>query len=240
MNEPQPVELSEPNDELLKRREIAERDAREVVESYRVRLAELGVLDGLSDEQQSGLADIVACLDAVFDFDKHEGKPRREWRKIDASRTPTELRRVQRRVKAVQASLDGLRSAIERVGVGSGPDQWGNVYLARYLTQLGVVPEIHRANDRFDEIRHKLSLYRPTAADGSPSDVSDGSVWLHDFLTTTCGLQVAEAQVRIAKIDEAFFGRRVAYTERYDGADRLKGSDAVRKRVARRRQTPDT
>ena len=56
---------------------------------------------------------------------------------------------------------------------------------------------------------------------------------LYQFFVLKCHLAKREAEVRVAKIENSFFGGNIRYIERYDSGDLAKGSTTIRRRIDR-------
>ena len=232
-----------------------EDEALSELEGYRDRLAPLGVLDGLSPGLQLALADRVWLFDEGYrryDGDPEQGDSDRDFiriQKVYRQKTPTQVRRLNRKLRSASTAVKALMAEIKTVRESE------NRYLA-YQIDTRPVPVRGGALDfvsqveQLAQLAHAVDVIKfppedasqaPTSRSLPTSDVlKDQAVSaLYHLFTNECGLKQNEAEVRVAKIGNAFWGWNLTYREQYGGADDWKGSDAVRKRLARSESTPD-
>ncbi len=207
------------------------------------RLSRLDVSAGLSHQQRRQLSGLVLDLSALYEV-WHREKRQVAWGRVLAKRSPGQVRKLERKIAKVRDQLDETLEYVRSVGVGSGPDQTGNVYLARILDGISsssAVPQLRKAQEAIDEIR--LPSPEDLQRDPPPAALrriaQQSTEVLFDFFVTECGLLKNEAEVRIAKIGAEFWNWQVSYNEEYEGDfENWKGSDAIRKRMKRGRRSP--
>ena len=220
----------------------------------RNRLAPLGVLAGLSLHQQLALANRVWLFDDGYQ--RYEGLPGQEGdaafiraQRVYQQKTPVQVRRLNRRLQkanvAVKALIDEIRAVRESA----------NSYLAyqvdarrvpvrgeelAFVSQVEQLAQLAHAVDAI-EFPPEDASRAPTAMSlRTPDVLKDQAVRaLYDLFISECGLNQNEAEVRVAKIGNAFWDWDFDLTEHYDGIDGWKGCDAIRKRLARRKSTTD-
>jgi hypothetical protein len=182
---------------------------------FRELLDQLGVLEGLTNAQQQGLAVLVtdnyAHGDKTMSVSKRD---RRTWVK-DGRRRIGVLRR---RVSAAHKAIRILIRRIERI---------------RLL------------DDRVERmLAQALAVLEPTSLDQAAAFVSaleiaapseNVMVALYTFLVSECGLRKAHAEIRVGRIVNYFWEvKKVEIITRSDSrAEKWEGCEAVRKAVAR-------
>ena len=243
------TDLEQPLDDPLEDEALSE------LKEYRNRLAPLGVLEGMSPAQQLMLADRVWLFDEGYrryEGDPEHGDGDRDFiriQKVYRQKTPTQVRRLNRKLQSASEAVKALMAEIKAVRASE------NRYLAyqidtRRVRVKGEELDFVSQVEQLAQLAHAVDAIRfppedasqaPTSRSLSTSDVlKDQAVRaLYHLFTNKCGLKKNEAEVRVAKIGNEFWGWNLDYTDHYDGADGWKGCDAIRKRLARRDSTTD-
>ncbi len=219
-------------------------------ESNRSKLASEGVFAGLSPGQQAELESLVWLFG--HGYERYEGDPELgsgtkdylQIMKAYRQRTPADLKRLAKKLEKVRDAWNSFERDVAEL-------HDCNEHLA-YLIRGRRVPlpgPDQRIVPMLDNVSQALDLVQlppeDLASEPQPLIETEGDLdlgatrALYFFFTETCGLNQNEAEVRVAKIGNEFWGWNLTYTEQYDGADGWKGCDAIRKRLTRSESTTD-
>jgi hypothetical protein len=187
-----------------------------------IALTHLQVFRNLSERQQQTLSELVTELYAQGHAVKWFAEQQRE-RKQWTDEGPKRLKTLQSKISRARTAVDALIDYLTTVGIDDAE-------VSSILSQALRILDSTRLPDA-------TTL---TALLGPSTPAESAMVTLYDFFKG-CGLENAEAEVRVCQVGNYLWEWNVAVTERYSGhGEDWKGCAAVRKAIARRRRTTDT
>jgi hypothetical protein len=197
-------------------------------EEFRRGLERLGVLDGLTREQQQDFTRSFLRLyevdGAVPSITRPLARQRQQW----ARESPKRLKRLVRMTETARKALVALQAYLRRFHIGTGRT---DTILANAIQVLSPI-----------EIRDLQRLVFTVLANDSkvaPRQVDDALVALYE-LFRQYGMPPGVSEYRTAIISNEFWETRFRVTECNSDKEPARGCDAVRKRVRRRRLAGDT
>jgi hypothetical protein len=199
------------------------------IDKMRSKLFSLGVLGGLTALREGQIAGLT--LDCIAINEAH-----RSFRKAVAAFR--ELSRVfgPRNITKIKEAAALLR-LIAATGIDQNPNQPG-VRLGELVTALDELVRQMPHLRRSGILPHAkwLKQIHP-----QPDDPTNKIVWeLFSFLVHQCAVAKNEAEVRVGKIGNSYFGWDYKIREHYAGDERWKGCPAVRRRIDRIRTSSTT
>lgn len=197
-------------------------------EQFRRDLKRLGVLDGLTREQQQDFTRSFLRLyevdSAVPSITRPLARERQRW----ARESPQRLKRLVRMTETARNAVVALQEYLRRLHIGTGRT---DTILADAIQVLSPI-----------EIRDLQRLVPTVLANVSKVSqrrVDDALVALYQ-LFLQYGMPPGVSEYRAAVISNEFWETRFLVIERNSDNELARGCDAVRKRVRRRRLAGDT
>jgi hypothetical protein len=198
------------------------------------KLVAMGVIDNLTSAQSERAVDIVLRFDAHNAFRKGVPADALTNVQLDQRLGGGHRRMFAAKLKKAQSAVHDVLTYARNMGQRNR-----NPLFARTLTAFAIasLDEARRAIDsipvwinQFHEppalTTEGLRLLRNPQAEATSA--------LMEFFVADCKLKKSDAAARTARIGNAFALWHVKFQPVTDGADRPQGSDAIRKRMARR------
>jgi hypothetical protein len=217
------------------------------VEFTRAELAEIGVLVGLSPEQEQRLAALVIELMKTADVDR-----RKLWKwpppsiKQEIKHGPGHYRKLMRKIEKARKALNDVRQYVAAEHFPLELELRSMTEISFDETLTAAITVLDPAAVKVIAERHMARVARIPGATGQKVTLAEATDRLTAFFVKECGFGKYQADRRVALIGNTLWDWHVAIDDEWtpgsDGAPEpgARGSSAIRKRRTRRlhRDTP--